>query len=53
MAKDSRPPIQLKCTSCKRINYHTQKNVKLQKTALQLKKYCKWERKRTVHKEVK
>jgi len=47
--------VKLACSVCSRINYRTSKSknaAQLQKT-LNLKKYCKICRKRTVHKEVK
>jgi len=53
MAKQNRPVINLKCTVCKRINYHTEKNIHNTNDALRLKKYCKWCKKRTEHKETK
>lgn len=55
MAKDARPVINLKCSECKRINYQTEKNIHNTKEALdnKLKKYCKWCRKRTAHKEAR
>ncbi len=43
----------LVCGSCKRTNYHTQKNKKLVERKLEFKKFCKWCRKHTVHKESK
>jgi len=53
MAKEARPVINLECSECQRRNYATTKNVKTSKTRLELKKYCKWCRKRTIHKETK
>jgi large subunit ribosomal protein L33 len=44
--------IKFKCSTCRRINYWSRKNVKLEKK-LELKKFCKWCRKHTVHKETK
>jgi len=43
----------LKCSACKRINYYTRKNKKVVERKLEMKKYCKWCRKHTVHKEAK
>jgi len=51
--KETRPVIALECTQCKRINYHTERNVRKSKELLRLKKYCKWCKKRGEHKEVK
>jgi len=45
--------ITLACDVCKRRNYTTNKNKKNTPDRLQLKKYCKWCRKHTLHKEVK
>ena len=45
--------IQLQCTECKRKNYATQKNKKNTTGRLEIKKYCPWDRKHTVHKETK
>lgn len=54
MAKnENRPNITLTCTECKHKNYLTEKNKKNDPDKLQLKKYCKWCNKVTVHKEEK
>ena len=45
--------VTLACTECKRRNYMTTKNKRTTPDRLELKKYCRFERKRTVHKEVK
>jgi len=45
--------ITLECGECKRRNYATTKNKKNTPDKLQLKKYCKWCKKHTLHKEVK
>jgi len=45
--------IRLKCSACKRINYYTRKNKKTVERKLELKKYCKFCRKHTTHKEAK
>ena len=45
--------IKLQCTECKHINYHTKRNKKMVKAKLDLKKYCKWCKKRQPHKEAK
>ncbi len=44
--------VRLQCTECKRINYFTSRNRKTTEK-LEIKKYCKWDRKHTLHKEVK
>ncbi len=45
--------IALQCSECKRKNYTTTKNRKNIQGKLELKKYCPFERKHTVHKETK
>jgi len=50
MARDQ---VTLACTECKRRNYLTTKNKRTTPDRIELKKYCRFERKRTVHKEVK
>ncbi|MGB2908180.1 MAG: 50S ribosomal protein L33 [Candidatus Aminicenantaceae bacterium] len=43
----------LQCTECKRRNYTTTRNKKQKTEKLQLNKYCRFDRKHTLHKEVK
>ncbi len=50
MARDQ---VILACTECKRRNYITTKNKRLTPDRLEKKKYCPFERKHTVHREVK
>ena len=45
--------IALQCTECKRKNYSTKKNRRNIQEKLELKKYCPFDRKHTVHKETK
>ncbi len=45
--------IALQCTECNRKNYTTKKNKKNMQGKLELKKYCKWDKKHTLHKETK
>ncbi|MFC1467116.1 50S ribosomal protein L33 [Verrucomicrobiota bacterium] len=45
--------ITLACQECKRRNYTTTKNKKLAQGRLELKKYCRFDRKHTVHREIK
>jgi len=45
--------IQLQCTECKRRNYSSMKNKKNTTGRIELKKYCPWDKKHTVHKESK
>ena len=43
----------LTCTECKRKNYTTTRNKTLTPNRLEMKKYCRFDRKHTLHKEVK
>ncbi len=45
--------ITLECTECKRRNYTTTKNKKLHSGRVEFKKYCRWDKKHTIHKETK
>jgi len=45
--------ITLACTECKRRNYSTTKNKRTTTDKLELKKYCRFCRNHTVHKETK
>ena len=45
--------IQMACTECKRRNYTTTKNKRHTPGRLEMKKYCKWDRKVTTHREVR
>jgi len=45
--------IQLQCTECDRINYTTFRNKKKNQEKVEKKKYCRWDRKHTPHKEAK
>jgi len=45
--------ITLECTECKQRNYDTTKNKKNDPDRIELKKYCRFCKKRTVHKEAK
>ena len=46
----AREYVWLQCTDCKRMNYRTSKEM-TGSNRLELKKYCPWDRKHTVHKE--
>jgi large subunit ribosomal protein L33 len=48
-----RENIQLACGECKRRNYTSTRNKKKQTERLEVKKYCKFCRRHTMHKEVK
>jgi len=45
--------IRMKCSVCKRANYYTSKNKKTVEKKLAYKKFCKWCKKTTAHKEAK
>lgn len=49
--KGPRQAYGLKCSECGHFNYITERNKVNTPEKLKLKKYCKWCRKRTVHKE--
>ncbi len=45
--------IRFQCAACKRYNYWSRKNLRTSEGKLELKKYCKWCRLHTKHKEAK
>ncbi|MDR1608173.1 MAG: 50S ribosomal protein L33 [Deltaproteobacteria bacterium] len=45
--------IQLQCTECKNKNYSTTKNKRKHPSRVETKKYCPFDRRHTVHREVK
>ena len=49
----NRPKITLACTECRRRNYNTVKNRVNDRDRIELKKYCRWERKHTLHRETR
>jgi len=53
MASDKRVQVTLECTQCKRRNYITSKNRIEQRERIELKKYCRWDRRHTLHKETR
>lgn len=53
MASDKRTHVTLECTVCKRRNYITMKNKNNDRERIELKKYCRWDRTHTVHKETR
>ena len=53
MANDVRVKVTLVCSECKQRNYHTNKNNKNDPDRIELKKYCRFCRKHTTHKESK
>ncbi|MGH2813164.1 MAG: 50S ribosomal protein L33 [Actinomycetota bacterium] len=52
-ATDKRPFVTLACNECKRRNYVTTKNRHNTTDRLELKKYCRWCRGHTVHRETR
>ena len=52
-AKGAREHITLECTECHNRTYVTEKNKKNNSERLELKKYCKFCKKTTAHKETK
>ncbi len=54
MAKNgARVRVTLRCNECKQRNYNTVKNKKNTTERLELRKYCRFCRKHTVHTETK
>jgi len=54
MAKaEKRILVTLACEGCKRRNYITTKNRLNDRERIEMKKYCPWERKHTLHKETR
>ena len=54
MAKsDKRVKITLECTECKERNYITIKNKINDRERIEMKKYCRWDRRHTLHKETR
>ncbi len=49
----AREVITLACTECKRKNYTTTKNKRKHTDRLELRKFCKWCGKHTIHREIK
>ena len=48
---DKRVQVTLACEVCKRRNYITMKSKVNDRERIEMKKYCRWERKHTLHKE--
>lgn len=53
MAKKKRKIIKLQCQACKKINYFKYKNPVSVERKIEFKKFCKFCKKHTLHKEVK
>ena len=45
--------IRLRCEPCKRVNYYKRKNKKGVERKIEIKKFCKWCKKHTKHKEAR
>jgi large subunit ribosomal protein L33 len=45
--------VALQCAKCNRKNYTTFRNKRNMQGKLEVKKYCKWDREHTIHKETK
>jgi large subunit ribosomal protein L33 len=50
---ENRPKITLACTACRRRNYVTEKNRLSDRDRLELRKYCRWCRTHTLHRETR
>jgi len=48
-----REQVTLQCTECKQRNYTGMRDKRKHPERLELKKYCKFERKHTLHKEAR
>ena len=48
-----RVKVTMACTECKQRNYNTMKNKKNNPDSMELKKYCPFCKKETVHKETR
>ena len=53
MATDKRVKVTLERQECKRRNYITTKNKANQRERIEMKKYCRWDRTHTLHKETR
>ena len=54
MAVKKKPFTKLRCEVCKRVNYFTRKSKQeANERKLEFKKFCRWCRKTTLHKEAK
>jgi large subunit ribosomal protein L33 len=52
-SKENRAPVTLACTECKERNYTTSKNRRNDPDRLEFTKFCKRERKHTLHRETR
>ncbi len=51
--KENRIVVTLACTECKHRNYTTTKNKRNDPDRLELRKFCRYDRKHTIHRETK
>ena len=49
----NRPTIRVACTECMRRIYVTVKNRVNDRDRIELRKYCRWDRRHTVHRETR
>jgi large subunit ribosomal protein L33 len=52
-ANEKRVHVTLECTSSKGRKYTTTTNTVIDRERIEMKKYCRWERQHTVHKETR
>ena len=50
---EKRIKVTLACEQCKRRNYITMKNKLNDRERIEMKKYCRWDRPHTLHKETR
>ncbi|HUR48925.1 MAG TPA: 50S ribosomal protein L33 [Acidimicrobiales bacterium] len=50
---DKRVKVTLACETCKRRNYITMKSKLNDRDRIEMKKYCRWERAHTLHRETR
>ena len=50
---EKRVKVTLACEVCKRRNYITMKNKQNDRERIEMKKYCRWDRQHTLHKETR
>jgi large subunit ribosomal protein L33 len=50
---DKRVKVTLACEMCKRRNYITIKNRQNDRERIEMKKYCRWDRQHTLHRETR
>ena len=50
---EKRVKVTLACETCKRRNYITMKNKQNDRERMEVKKYCAWDRTRTVHRKTR